>query len=234
MPDLSAAEHTVLIVEDDADIVEILRLYLEASGYRVLTALDGVAALEVLRAEPVSVALVDLMMPRMNGYDFIRAARLISQIPIIIVSARCVAADKVLGLDVGADGYITKPFDPMEVTAYIRAMLRRAQSAPEAHVLRVGDLMLDTERLVLTRSGEPVALTAAELKIMARLMAAPGRVFTKEQLYACVNGGDASAVQGCDASIMVHISNIRAKLEDGPGRTCPIKTVRGAGYRLEA
>lgn len=225
---------TVLIAEDDADIVEILRLYLVGAGYRVLDAPDGAKALEILRAEHVSVALVDIMMPRMNGYDFIREARRFSRAPIIIVSARSMAADKVLGLDLGADGYITKPFDPMEVTAYIRAALRRAEASSETRCLRAGDIELDTKRLTLTRRGEPVALTAAELKIVAQLLSAPGRVFTKEQLYACVTGDDAAMVAGCESSVMVHISNIRAKIEDDPSHPRHIRTVRGLGYRLDA
>lgn len=230
---LSDVPATVLIAEDDPDIVEILRLYLCGAGYRVLAAPDGAAALEMMRAEPVSVALVDIMMPRMNGYDFIRAARAFSHAPIIIVSARSMAADKVLGLDLGADGYITKPFDPMEVAAYIRSVLRRAGEAASVRNLRVGTLELDTERLVLTRAGAPVSLTAAEFKILACLLSAPGRIFTKEQLYACVVGGDASSAAGCESSVMVHISNIRAKIEDDPSRPRYIKTVRGLGYRLD-
>lgn len=225
---------TVLIAEDDADIVEILRLYLMGAGYRVLAAPDGASALEILREQPVSVVLADIMMPRMNGYDFIREARAFSRAPIIIVSARSMAADKVLGLDLGADGYITKPFDPMEVTAYIRAVLRRVDVADEAQVLHAGDLALDTERLTLTRAGEPVPLTAAELKIITRLLSAPGRVFTKEQLYACVTGDESAPAAGCESSVMVHISNIRAKIESDPSHPHYIKTVRGLGYRLDA
>ena len=225
---------TVLIAEDDPDIVEILRLYLVGAGYRVLAAPDGEQALALMHEEDVSVALVDIMMPRMNGYDFIRAARSFSQAPIIIVSARSMAADKVLGLDLGADGYITKPFDPMEVTAYIRAVVRRAAQPREHTTLEAGDLALDTERLVLTRAGEAVALTASELKIMALLLSAPGRVFTKEQIYACVSGVEEPAVVGCESSVMVHISNIRAKVEEDPSHPRYIKTVRGLGYRLDA
>lgn len=225
---------TVLIAEDDRDIVEILRLYLEGAGYRVVAAGDGESALELLRSEDVSVALVDIMMPRMNGYDLIREVRRFSSVPVIVVSARSMAADKVLGLDVGADGYITKPFDPMEVTAYIRAVLRRAEPARGADVLAAGDLELDSRRLTLTRAGEPVALTAAELKIMARLISSPGRVFTKEQLYACASGTDEACAAGCESSVMVHISNIRAKIEDDPSHPRYIRTVRGLGYRLEA
>lgn len=276
---------TVLIVEDDRDIVELLSLYLTGSGYDVVTAGNGEDALEQLRQHPADIALVDIMMPRMNGYDFIKALRATDNIPVIIISARTQAADKIVGLDAGADGFIAKPFNPLEVTAQIRALLRRratdvadalaaagrtapaadearatasseveaslpgpdasgpsdratAESTPApstpsqdgAHVLRVGDLAFDTERLELFKGGTPIPLTAAELKIMATFMAAPGRVFSKAQLYACING---ESFAGSEASVMVHVSNIRAKLEDDPLRPAYIKTIRGMGYKID-
>lgn len=276
---------TVLIVEDDQDIVELLSLYLTGSGYDVVTAGNGEDALEQLRQYPADIALVDIMMPRMNGYDFIKALRATDNIPVIIISARTQAADKIVGLDAGADGFIAKPFNPLEVTAQIRALLRRratdvadalaaagrtaptsdearatapsegeasfpgpdasgpsdsaaAESTPApstpsqdgAHVLRVGDLAFDTERLELFKGGTPIPLTAAELKIMATFMAAPGRVFSKAQLYACING---ESFAGSEASVMVHVSNIRAKLEDDPLRPAYIKTIRGMGYKID-
>ena len=227
---------TVLIVEDDGDIVELLELYLTGGGYEVVSAPDGAAGIDALRSAPVDVVLADIMMPRMNGYDFIREARTFSDVPIIVVSARTLPADKIVGLDAGADGYVSKPFDPLEVTALIRAVLRRSESAaPRATASpdssRAGELAFDAERLVLTKRGEPVALTAAELKIMAALMSSPGRVFSKGQLYACVNGGPCPGGEG---SVMVHISNIRSKLEDDPLHPRYIKTVRGLGYSLDA
>ena len=276
---------TVLIVEDDQDIVELLLLYLTGSGYDVVTAGNGEEALEQLQQHPADIALVDIMMPRMNGYDFIKALRATDNIPVIIISARTQAADKIVGLDAGADGFIAKPFNPLEVTAQIRALLRRratdvadalaaagrtapaadearatassegeasfpgpdasgpsdraaAESTPApstpsqdgAHVLRVGDLAFDTERLELFKGGTPIPLTAAELKIMATFMAAPGRVFSKAQLYACING---ESFAGSEASVMVHVSNIRAKLEDDPLRPEYIKTIRGMGYKID-
>lgn len=276
---------TVLIVEDDQDIVELLSLYLTGSGYDVVTAGNGEEALEQLQQHPADIALVDIMMPRMNGYDFIKALRATDNIPVIIISARTQAADKIVGLDAGADGFIAKPFNPLEVTAQIRALLRRratdvadalaaagrtapaadearatassegeasfpgpdasgpsdraaAESTPApstpsqdgAHVLRVGDLAFDTERLELFKGSTPIPLTAAELKIMATFMAAPGRVFSKAQLYACING---ESFAGSEASVMVHVSNIRAKLEDDPLRPAYIKTIRGMGYKID-
>lgn len=245
---------TVLVAEDDPDIVELLTLYLSGSGYEVVAAGDGEQALELLRTRPVDVALVDIMMPRMNGYDFIKALRRESDIPVIIISARSQPADKIVGLDAGADGFIAKPFDPLEVTALIRAVLRRAngtntsiggsssasivelpsaqrtvpmQQEP-ADALIAGDLIFDKARFLLTKRGETVPLTAAELKIMAALMAAPGRVFDKAQLYAQISGEPF----GGESSVMVHISNIRAKLEDDPLHPRYIETVRGIGYRF--
>lgn len=223
----------VLIVEDDSDIIEILSLYLGGSGYGVQAARTGEEGLALLGEGRASVALVDIMMPGMSGYDFIKQARSFSDIPIVIISARSQTADKMVGLDSGADGYITKPFDPMEVIAYVRAMLRRYRNEPAssgASLLTAGDLRLDTDRLLLFKRGSAIALTAAELKIMIRLMRSPGRVFTKAQLYEAVTGEPSA---GGEESVMVHISNIRAKIEDDPNRPIYIVTVRGMGYRLE-
>ena len=245
---------TVLIAEDDKDIVELLRLYISGSGYDVLASNDGEQALELVREQHVDIALVDIMMPRMNGYDFIKALRRESNIPVIIISARSQPADKIVGLDAGADGFIAKPFDPLEVTALIRAVLRRANGTntsiggsssasivelPSAQrtvpmqqeladALIAGDLIFDKARFLLTKRGATVPLTTAELKIMAALMATPGRVFDKAQLYAQISGEPF----GGESSVMVHISNIRAKLEDDPLHPRYIETVRGIGYRF--
>ena len=199
-PDAAAGgqepQDTILVVEDDPDIVEILRLYLGSSGYRFLSAGDGERGLDVLRNSDVSLALVDLMMPSMNGFDFIKEARAFTDIPVIIVSARNQPSDKVLGLDLGADGYVTKPFDPTEVLAYVRAALRRyrqgkavqhdgaeAPATGEKNVLSAGDLELDLDTLVLRKRGNVMPLTASELKILHKMMSTPGHVFTKAQLY---------------------------------------------------
>jgi len=225
----------VLIAEDDHDIIEILTLYLSGAGYEVEAVHDGQEAIDALKERGAAVVLVDLMMPNMNGFDFIKEARTFSGVPIVVVSARDQSADKVLGLDLGADGYITKPFDPAEVLAYVRAMIRRGGAeqtdspAAAASTLRVGDIELDTEQLVVRKRGEAVALTASEFKIVMRMMLSPGRVFTKAQLYEAVSGEVYD--EGTD-SIMVHISNIRAKLEDDPSHPQIIETIRGLGYRF--
>lgn len=234
MPDAATTRETVLVVEDDPDITEILSLYLGGGGYAVRTACDGLSGLDELRAGGVSVVLADVMMPRMNGYDFVRAVREFSSVPVIFVSARTQAADRIVGLDAGADGYVTKPFDPMEVLAYVRAVLRRATvgaAAGSSGTLCVRDLVLDANRLVLRKAGQVVPLTAAELKMMLCLMRAPGRIFTKAQLHEAVTG---EVGIGAEESVVVHVSNIRAKIGDSDPSAPYIKTVRGLGYRLEA
>lgn len=228
-------KYGVLVAEDDGDIVELLSLYLESNGFAVYPAANGKEALSVLAKEDISVALVDIMMPEMNGYDFIRAARQSSNIPIIIISAKNLNVDRMLGLDIGADAYLTKPFDPLEVVAYVKAMLRRycQMGTPESAgrtTLTVGELEFDTEQYVLKKNGETVPLTSVELKIMAKLMRNPGRVFTKAQLYECVNG---EWYASDDNTMMVHISNIRSKIGDDTANPKYIKTIRGLGYKIE-
>ena len=178
---------TVLIVEDDSDIIEILSLYLCGSDYQVETAANGKLGLELLERKSPSVILVDLMMPEMNGFDFIKEARSVSNAPIIIISARSQPTDKMLGLDLGADGYITKPFDPIEVLAYIRAVLRRCNAlsasgpsniSPDGSVVRMGAIEFDKESLIVRKNSNVVSFTASELKIFSKLFSSPGRVVT--------------------------------------------------------
>lgn len=229
--------YQILIAEDDPDISELLSLYLENAGYTVFTALNGRSALEIFQEKQISLALVDIMMPGLNGYDLILRLREVSNIPVIILSAKSAASDRVFGLDVGADAYLTKPFNPLEVLANIRALLRRyyqlgGEDAGDSlpNVLKLGELELNLDQYVLKKRGETIPLTSTEMKIMARMMKEPGRVFTKAQLYQCING---DYYEGDDKTMMVHIYNIRAKLEENPGRPVYIKTVRGLGYKLE-
>lgn len=227
---------TALIAEDDEDIRGLLALYLESDGFKLHAASNGKAALDILEREEIDIMLVDVMMPLMNGFDFIKCARQISDAPIIVVSARTQTADKALGLGLGADGYITKPFDPLEVVALAKALLRRCGSSftssanEEKTRLIVGPLELNTDALVLRAKGNDIPLTASELKIMIKFMKNPGRVFTRAQLYEAANG---SPCIGGDESVMVHISNIRAKIEPFAGDLVRISTVRGLGYRLD-
>ena len=221
--------HTILIAEDDGDIRGLLRLYLEGEGFRILEADSGSRALELARRAPVDMAVLDIMMPGLNGFELTRALRSFSQMPILILSAKSQDNDKILGLNLGADDYIAKPFNPVEIVARVKAQLRRASRAGQ-DVLTVRDLSLDTATCQLTKDGVSVALTPMEYKILALLMRSPGRIFTKIQLYEGVVG---QYFEGDDNTMMVHISKLRDKLEDDPKAPRYIITVRGLGYKLE-
>lgn len=219
----------ILIAEDDADIRSLLRLYLEGEGFRVAEAADGAAALDLARAEPPDMAILDVMMPGMNGFELTRALRAYSDVPILILSAKSQDNDKILGLNLGADDYIAKPFNPVEIVARVRAQLRRA-ARTGGDVLRVGNLALDTASFQLTRGGTPIPLTPMEYKVLALLMRAPGRIFTKVQLY---EGAVGPYFEGDDNTMMVHISKLREKIEEDPKNPRYIITVRGLGYKIE-
>lgn len=222
----------VLIAEDDNDIVEILRLYLESNGFIVFCAGDGIDAMNKLTSD-IDIVIADLMMPRLNGYELIKSIRSKSDIPIIIVSAKNMDSDKVLGLDIGADAYITKPFNPLEVVAYVKALLRRYydfSGSISKNIIKYGSLELDLSKCILKLDGRIVPLTSTELKILAMMMENPGKVFTKAQIYECVS---AQFYECDDNTMMVHISNIRNKIEDNIKKPRYIKTVRGLGYKFE-
>ncbi len=229
-------QQTILLAEDDEDIVKLIKLYLEKEGFTVLWARDGVEAVDVFESLHVDLALVDIMMPRMNGYELTKKIRETSSIPIIILSAAQLDSNKIMGLNMGADDYLVKPFNPLELIARINANLRRAYSlasptaAQDDGKITVGDLVLDTHLLTLHKNGEPIQLTATEYKILIMLMKSPGRVFTKMQIYEEVNG---EYLASDDNTMMVHISNLRDKIEDDPKNPKYIKTVRGLGYKIE-
>ena len=222
----------VLIVEDDTDIVELLRLYLESSNYIISAASDGLMALDILKKEKIDIALVDIMMPKMDGYTLIKEIRKISNIPIIIISAKTTDTDKVLGLKIGADAYITKPFNPLEVVAYVEANLRRflkLGTDSNSNILQVGNLSLEMDKYILKKDDKIIPLTSTEMKMMVMFMQSPNRVFTKSQIYEYING---DYCDSDDNTMMVHISNLRSKLENNPTNPQYIVTVRGLGYKL--
>lgn len=219
----------ILIAEDDADIRNLLSLYLKSEGYEVDLYENGALALEGARRQLPDLAILDIMMPQMDGYELTRALRELCDVPILILSARSQVNDKILGLNFGADDYIAKPFDPLEIVARVRALLRRA-SRMNASVLTVGDLTLDTASCSLTRGGRPVPLTPTEYRILSALMRSPGRIFTKVQLYEAVNG---AYFESDDNTMMVHISKLRNKIEDDPKKPTHIITIKGLGYKLE-
>ena len=220
---------SILIAEDDADIRDLLRLYLEGEGFQVLEAGDGASALRLAREQSPSMAILDIMMPEMNGFELTRALRKYSDIPILILSAKSQDNDKILGLNLGADDYIAKPFNPVEIVARVKAQLRRAERT-SGSVLTVRELTLDTASFQLTKSGQPIPLTPMEYKILAMLMRSPGRIFTKIQLY---EGAIGNYFEGDDNTMMVHISKLREKIEDDPKNPRHIITVRGLGYKIE-
>lgn len=223
----------ILIAEDDTDIVELLKLYLESNGFEVTSTYDGFEALNAFKKGNYDIIIADLMMPGLNGYELIKIVRETSNIPIIIVSAKNMDSDKVLGLDIGADAYITKPFNPLELVAYVKALLRRYYEFKslnnEINTLNVGELSLDLSKYIFMKNNKIVPLTSTEIKILA-MMKSPGKVFTRSQIYECING---NFYDTDDNTMMVHISNIRGKIEDNPAKPEYIKTVRGLGYKLE-
>lgn len=224
--------YTILIADDEAEIRELLRLYLEKDGYRVLEAADGRSALSLLETQEIDMALLDIMMPEVDGYHVLKKLRENSNMPVMILSAKNQDADKILGLDLGADDYLAKPFNPMEAVARINSNIRRFYSlgaeSRKVRQLEVKDLRLDTEECVVYRNGHPIDLTSVEYKMLRMFMEHPGKVFTKQQLYENVWGEEYAIA---DNNIMVSISRLRAKLsEDG---STYIKTIRGLGYRME-
>lgn len=226
-------QNKVLIAEDDKDISEILSLYLKSNNFQVYTANNGKKALELIGTENINIILIDIMMPIMNGYELIREIRKKNNVPVIIISARNMEEDKVLGLDIGADAYITKPFNPSEVVAIVKAILRRCykyekNSKNKREKIKLGELEFDEEEYAIKKNGEKVNLTSTEIKILVKMMKEPGKLFTREQLYECIN----EKYFETDANtMMVHISNIRAKIDDEQSKY--IKTIRGVGYKID-
>ena len=219
----------ILIAEDDDDIRGLLKLYLEGEGYAVIEARDGVEALAKARDRMPDLAILDVMMPEMNGYEVTKALRKVSDIPILILSAKGQDNDKILGLNLGADDYMTKPFNPMEAVARVKAQLRRASRAV-GDALTVRELTLDTATCQLLKGDRQIVLTPMEYKILAQLMRSPGRIFTKVQLYEGVSG---EFFESDDNTMMVHISRLREKIEDDPRDPKYIVTGRGLGYTIE-
>ncbi len=221
----------ILLVDDDVHIVEIVQAYLEKDGYRVLTAFDGRRALEIATKEHPALLILDLMLPEMSGWDVMRALRPASQVPVIMLTARDDPTDKVVGLELGADDYVVKPFDPKELLARVRAVLRRVRPPEEEAPLTVGDLVVDPARHEVTRDNQRIDLTATEFAILHVLADHPGRVYTRLQLLESVQG---EAYAGYERAVDSHIKNLRQKLEPDPRHPRYVVTVHGVGYRLEA
>lgn len=219
----------ILIAEDEADIRNILKLYLESEGFEVVQAQDGEQALRMAQQEMPDLILLDVMMPKTDGFAVTQALRQYSQVPILILSARSQDTDKILGLNLGADDYIAKPFNALEVVARVRAHLRRGQQTVSS-VISVNGLTLNAETCTVTKEGSILALTPTEYKLLSVLMRSPGRIFTKVQLSEAING---EYFESDENTIMVHISKLRDKIEDNPRKPARLVTIRGLGYRFE-
>lgn len=224
--------YSVLVADDELEIRQLLRLYMEKDGYQVFEAENGVEALEILEKKQIDMVLLDIMMPKMNGYQVIQHIRKENNVPVIMISAKGQDEDKILGLDLGADDYLVKPFNPLEAMARINSNMRRFYSlgsrAKEVKSLLVKNLRLDTEQCIVYKDETPIDLTSVEYKILRLFMENPGKVFTKQQIYE-EGWGEEYII--ADNNIMVCISKLRAKLDDEQNEY--IKTIRGLGYRLE-
>ena len=221
---------TVLVVEDDRQIAQIARDYLQHAGFAVITTGEGVDALALARERRPDLVVLDLGLPRLDGLDVARRLRREGRVPIIMLTARVEESDRLTGLDVGADDYITKPFSPRELVARVRAVLRRAEpETDERQVLHRGDLTLDRSRMTVNRAGTPIDLTATEFQLLTALTRHPGRVFTRAQLLDAIRG---TQVESFERAIDAHIKNIRRKLEPDSRNPRYVLTVYGIGYKF--
>jgi len=221
---------TVLVVDDEPKIAQLARDYLEHAGFAVLTAGDGPSALQSARTRHPDLIVLDLGLPGLDGLEVMRSIRASGTTPIVVLTARDTELDKLLGLELGADDYVTKPFSPRELVARVRAVLRRSERAVEpAERIEVGELALDVPRLRTTVDGRSVELTATEFQLLATMAREPGRVFTRSQLLDAVHG---VAFDSYERAIDAHIKNIRRKLEPDPARPRIVETVYGVGYRV--
>lgn len=223
---------TILVVDDEPQIVKVLRGYLERAGFRVVTAHDGPMAITQYKHEKPDLVVLDLSLPGLDGLDVARRLRGMSNVPIIMVTARVEETDRLIGLELGADDYVSKPFSPREVAARVRAVLRRADSAPTTpDIIRAADITIDLPRHAVMRGEELIDLTPTEFSLLAALAREPGRVFTRLQLLEAAQG---DAFEGYERTVDAHVRNLRAKLERNPRQPRYIETVFGVGYRFVA
>jgi two-component system alkaline phosphatase synthesis response regulator PhoP len=220
----------ILVVDDEAKIVRLARDYLEHAGFRVVEASDGRSALEAFRANRPNLVILDLGLPGLDGLDLTRELRKSSNIPIIMLTARSEESDKLVGLELGADDYITKPFSPKELVARVRTVLRRVETSPARdEVIRIADLTLDIPRMRVTVAEREIELTPTEFQLLDALARQPGRIYTRAQLMEAVHG---IALESYDRAIDAHIKNIRRKLEPDPRQPRYLLSVYGVGYKL--
>jgi len=220
----------VLIVDDERKIVDLVQMYLEKDGYRVLAAYDGPQAIELTRREKPALVVLDLNLPGTPGLDVCRTIRRESTVPIVMLTARDQDTDKILGLELGADDYVTKPFSPRELIARVRAVLRRVQSeSPQKERVEVGDLVIDLQRHEVSRGGQLIDATPTEFRLLEVMASEAGRVFTRLQLLDRARGESCEAYE---RTVDVHVKNLRQKLEPDPGNPRYVLTVHGVGYKF--
>jgi two-component system OmpR family response regulator len=223
----------VLVVDDEPKVLSIVRSYLQKEGFQVMEAHDGKQALEAFRREKPDLIVLDIMMPELDGLDVLREIRRTSRVPVILLTAKVEETDKLVGLELGADDYVAKPFSPRELTARVKAVLRRAQKPTEesGKPVCIGHMTVDPERFEVTCHGKPVNLTATEFRIVLALAQSAGRVLSRQQLLERAMD---MAYEGYDRTIDAHIKNIRRKLSSANGeKGCNVVTVQGIGYKLE-
>lgn len=229
--------YKIQIVEDDQDIVKVLKMYLENVGLEVVWAKDGLQAWQMFQEDAAHLLIVDIMIPILSGFELIQQVRQTSKVPIIVLSAKNLDSDKILGLDIGADDYITKPFNPLEVVARVKSQLRRNYNyvqegigTLQEKVVKVGELTLNINQFTVQLGDVEIALTPTEFRILSLLMQSPGRVFTKNQILEFIRGSNYLADENI---LMVHISKLREKIEEDSKNPTYIKTIRGLGYKIE-
>jgi len=220
----------ILIVDDEKKIVDLVKAYLVQAGFKVVTAYDGKQALSVFKLEQPALVILDLMLPELDGLDVARAIRKDSDVPIIMLTARTEDADRIAGLELGADDYVVKPFNPRELVARVRAVLRRTEGlASRPKVIEAGDLVIDLNSHQVRLKGDRIELTPLEFKLLAALASSPGRVFSRLQLLEALSG---TTYASFDRTIDSHIKNLRKKIEPDPQNPVYILTVHGVGYKF--
>jgi len=220
----------ILVVDDEKKIVEIIKAYLEKEGYTVATAYDGKTALETVKAQHPDLLILDLMLPQVSGWDVCREIRRDSTVPVIMLTARDDVTDKIIGLELGADDYMTKPFDPKELVSRVRAVLRRTEIPPQKKpLINIGEMTVDTEKRQVTLAGRNIELTALEFQLLLVMAENPGIVFSRMQLLDKAQG---EAYEAYERTIDSHIKNLRKKVEPNPDQPQYIITVRGVGYKV--
>ncbi len=224
-------EAPILVVDDDPKILQLVRMYLEREGFAVITVADGLAAVAAIRERAPRLVVLDLMLPTIDGFEVLRAARAESDVAVLMLSARGGTADRISGIASGADDYLPKPFSPAELVVRVKALLRRAEprERPGRKLLSLGDLAIDLDRHEVRRNGQRIALTQSELSLLAALVGAGGRIVTREVLLDALYGKDEAEV--LDRTVDVYIRRLRDKLGDDPDQPRYVATVRGVGYR---